>query len=100
MNFTKLLAPRMELKYIVRGIFVYFVFTAIMLNGTNMTFPETALGSAVRPRSTWASTHIDETPFPTIILKAPEFRVPAAPYVIVDPPSGSAGENAMTSALK
>ena len=79
MNISKLLAPRMSKRTIKLLVFAYLAMIAIVIV-MNTT---AATGFEVGPENIFAATHAEAVP--TIDFQTPTVRIPAPPYIIVEP---------------
>jgi len=78
MKLSKLLAPRMDLKYVFLALFVYLAITVVQVIGpANFLQSTAALDFGVAPQSVSASTHV--------VFQIPEVQIPAARHIIVGP---------------
>ena len=78
MDLSKLIGPRMGLKYIFLALFVYLAITAVLVIGRAESLSSAiSFDLGVGPQSVSTSTQV--------VVEIPEVRIPTTPYIIVGP---------------
>ena len=79
MNNSKLLAPRLSSRTIMLLVFAYLAMVTIVI----VMNTAAATGFEVGPKNVFAATQAEA--IPTIDFQTPTVRIPAPPYIIIEP---------------